>query len=61
MDRLDLIYSAVIYGVAAMLSICISMLLTAAFLVFAPSRKSDFPNRNHRLDSDPSPHDLNFH
>jgi hypothetical protein len=48
MDRLDLIYSVVIYGVAAMLSLCTSTLLTAAFLVLAPSGKSDFPNTSPR-------------
>jgi hypothetical protein len=61
MDSLDLIYSVVIYGVAAMLSLCTSMLLTAAFLVLAPSGKSAFPKTSHRLHTDPRPHDLNFH
>jgi hypothetical protein len=49
MDRLDLIYSVVIYSVAAMLSLCTSMLLTAAFLVLAPSRKSTFSATGYEL------------
>lgn len=40
MDRLDLLYSGLIYATGGMLILWAGMLLTAAFLVLVPSRKS---------------------
>lgn len=61
MERLDFLYAVLIYSTAAMLFLCAGMLLTAAFLVLAPSRKSAYLHAAPRLLADPRAHDLNFH
>ena len=57
MQTLDLLYSGLIYGTAAMLFLCAGMLLTAAFLVLAPSRKSACLHAAPRLLADPRAYD----